>query len=174
METITIHKAKTELSRLIEKACRGEEIVIARGKKPVVRLVADGQPIWLLGLADQIAFAEAGVADAAGRRGPANLAKTLAAITDDSPAILLAHEPDIFPEVPDRVALTLSGHTHGGQIRIAGWSPIVPSIYGNRYAYGHVKESIRHLIVSGGLGTSSLPVRLGVPPEIVIIEINAA
>jgi antitoxin (DNA-binding transcriptional repressor) of toxin-antitoxin stability system len=40
METITIHKAKTQLSRLIEKACRGEEIVIARGKKPVVKLVA--------------------------------------------------------------------------------------------------------------------------------------
>jgi antitoxin (DNA-binding transcriptional repressor) of toxin-antitoxin stability system len=40
METITIHKAKTQLSRLIEKACRGEEIVIARGKQPVVRLVA--------------------------------------------------------------------------------------------------------------------------------------
>lgn len=40
METITIHKAKTQLSRLIEKACRGEEIIIARGKKPVVRLVA--------------------------------------------------------------------------------------------------------------------------------------
>ena len=42
METITIHKAKTQLSRLIEKACRGEEIVIARGKDPVVRLVAIG------------------------------------------------------------------------------------------------------------------------------------
>ncbi len=40
METITIHKAKTQLSRLIEKACRGEEIIIARGKKPVVKLVA--------------------------------------------------------------------------------------------------------------------------------------
>lgn len=40
METITIHKAKTQLSRLIEKACRGEEIIIARGSKPVVRLVA--------------------------------------------------------------------------------------------------------------------------------------
>jgi len=40
METVTVHKAKTELSRLIERACRGEEIVIARGKKPVVRLVA--------------------------------------------------------------------------------------------------------------------------------------
>jgi prevent-host-death family protein len=44
METVTIHKAKTELSRLIEKACRGEEIVIARGKKPVVRLVAIEDP----------------------------------------------------------------------------------------------------------------------------------
>jgi prevent-host-death family protein len=42
METVTIHKAKTELSKLIEKACRGEEIVIARGKTPVVRLVAIG------------------------------------------------------------------------------------------------------------------------------------
>jgi prevent-host-death family protein len=40
METITIHKAKTQLSRLIEKACRGEEVVIARGKVPVVKLVA--------------------------------------------------------------------------------------------------------------------------------------
>jgi prevent-host-death family protein len=40
MEIITIHKAKTQLSRLIEKACRGESVVIARGSKPVVRLVA--------------------------------------------------------------------------------------------------------------------------------------
>ncbi len=40
METITIHKAKTQLSRLIEKACRGEEIIIARGKQPVAKLVA--------------------------------------------------------------------------------------------------------------------------------------
>jgi prevent-host-death family protein len=40
MKTITVHKAKTQLSRLIEQACQGEEIVIARGSKPVVRLVA--------------------------------------------------------------------------------------------------------------------------------------
>jgi prevent-host-death family protein len=44
METITIHKAKTQLSRLIEKACRGEDVVIARGSKPVVRLVAIEDP----------------------------------------------------------------------------------------------------------------------------------
>ena len=67
--------------------------------------------------------------------------------------------------MPERVALTLSGHTHGGQVRLFGWSPIVPSRYGNRYAYGHVAERQRDLIVSAGLGTSVQPLRLGVPPE---------
>ena len=42
MKTVTIHQAKTNLSRLIEKACRGEEIIIARGSNPVVRLVPIG------------------------------------------------------------------------------------------------------------------------------------
>jgi uncharacterized protein len=84
------------------------------------------------------------------------------------------HEPDIFPRVPARVALTLAGHTHGGQIRVPFiWKHFVPSRYGARYAYGHVVEHERHLIVSGGLGTSIIPARLGVPPEIVHIELGA-
>ena len=87
-------------------------------------------------------------------------------MTDDAPVILLAHEPDIFPDVPERVSLTLSGHTHGGQVRLFGYSPVVPSRFGNRYAYGHVVEDDRNLIVSGGLGFSILPVRFGVRPEI--------
>jgi predicted MPP superfamily phosphohydrolase len=87
--------------------------------------------------------------------------------------ILLAHEPDVFPRVPERVALTLSGHTHGGQVRILGYSPIVPSRYGNRYAYGHIVERDRHLVVSGGLGCTGLPVRFGVPPEIVQVDVGA-
>ena len=98
---------------------------------------------------------------------------TLARATDDAPAILLAHEPDIFPEVPDRIALTLSGHTHGGQVRLFGHSPMVPSRYGNRFAYGNVVENGRQLIVSGGLGTSILPVRFGVPPEILLVTIGS-
>ena len=88
------------------------------------------------------------------------------------PSILMAHEPDIFRKVPDRVALTLSGHTHGGQVRLFGWSPVVPSRYGNKYAYGHVTEGDRHMIVSGGLGCSILPVRFGVPPEIVVVDLG--
>ena len=68
--------------------------------------------------------------------------------------------------------LQLSGHTHGGQVRLLGFSPMVPSRFGNRYALGHVREEGRELIVSGGLGTSILPVRLGVPPEITVVELG--
>ena len=94
-------------------------------------------------------------------------------IRTDDPVLLLVHEPDIFPHVPDRVALTLAGHTHGGQIRLPLiWPLFVPSKYGARYAYGHVVEDGRHLIVSGGLGTSIIPARLGVPPEIVHITLG--
>ena len=92
-------------------------------------------------------------------------------MTDDAPVILLAHEPDIAASVPERVALTLSGHTHGGQLRLFGWSPVVPSRYGNRFAYGHVRERC-DLIVSGGLGCSIMPLRLGMPPEVVVVTLR--
>jgi predicted MPP superfamily phosphohydrolase len=131
-----------------------------------VRLEKDGRPFWLLGLGDQLALLRGSLI------GVDDLPATLAKLTDDAPAILLAHEPDIFPQVPDRVALTLSGHTHGGQVRLFGFSPVVPSRFGNRYAYGHIVDNGRHLIVSGGLGTSIMPVRFGVPPEIVLVELG--
>ncbi|MCX8954969.1 metallophosphoesterase [Ruegeria sp. NA] len=124
--------------------------------------------IWLAGLEDQLAIWRNGKP-----QGLDDLSGTLAQITDDAPVVMMAHEPDIFPQVPDRVALTLSGHTHGGQIRLFGWSPIVPSKYGNRYAYGHVREGGRDLVVSGGIGCSILPVRFGVTPEITVIELSA-
>lgn len=137
-----------------------------------VRLVKDGRAFWLAGLGDQIAFFAGKIGRWQQFRGVDDLAGTLAKITDAAPVILMAHEPDIFPKVPGRVVLTLSGHTHGGQVRLLGYSPIVPSRFGNRYAYGHVVEDGRNLIVSGGLGCSILPVRFGVPPEIVLVELG--
>jgi uncharacterized protein len=124
---------------------------------------------WIAGLGDQLAHRLG-----RGRfRGEDDLPGTLAQATTDHPVVLLAHEPDIFVKVPPRVCLTLAGHTHGGQIRIPlFWPSFVPSRYGARFAYGHIVETGRHMIVSGGLGTSSVPVRLGMPPEIVNIEIN--
>ena len=137
-----------------------------------MRLTKEGRPFWLTGLGDQLAFF---VGRRRGHRiykGIDDLPGTLAKVSDDAPVILLAHEPDIFTQVPDRVSLTLSGHTHGGQVRLFGYAPRVPSAYGNRYAYGHIVENNRHLIVSGGLGMSILPVRFGSPPEIVIVELG--
>ena len=61
------------------------------------------------------------------RIGVDDLGATLKKVTDDAPLILLAHEPDVAHRVPSRVSLQLSGHTHGGQVRMLGWSPISPS-----------------------------------------------
>ncbi|MGA8650769.1 MAG: metallophosphoesterase, partial [Xanthobacteraceae bacterium] len=135
-----------------------------------VLLGPEGERFWVAGVGDQIAHRIGH-----GRfRGVDDLPGTLAQVTTDDPVILLAHEPDIFPRVPPRVALTFAGHTHGGQIRVPLiWPAFVPSKYGKRYAYGHVVEHDRHLIVSGGLGTSIIPARLGVPPEIVHVVLGA-
>jgi predicted MPP superfamily phosphohydrolase len=137
-----------------------------------VRLVHDGRPFWLAGLGDQLALRyRCGTSGRRCYRGVDDLDGTLAEVGDSAPVILLAHEPDVFPRVPSRVSLTLSGHTHGGQVRLFGYSPVVRSRYGNRYAYGHVVEGGRHMVVSGGLGCSILPVRIGVPPEIVMVDV---
>src|SRR3546814_20276941 len=97
------------------------------------------RPFWVLGLGDQLALYRA----RGEHVGLHDLDATVSLADDDAPAILLAHEPDIFPLVPRRVALTLSGHTHGGQVRVPGYSPIVPSDYGNRPAPGHHAETGR-------------------------------
>jgi hypothetical protein len=135
-----------------------------------VLLGPTGQRFWLAGIGDQLA-----IPLGHGRyRGVDDLPLTLSRIKTDDPVLLMVHEPDIFPRVPERVALTLAGHTHGGQIRVPFiWQHFVPSKYGARFAYGHVVEDARHLIVSGGLGTSIIPARLGVPPEILHIELGA-
>ncbi|WP_214476852.1 metallophosphoesterase [Mesorhizobium sp. dw_380] len=147
-----------------------EKVGIPVLENDVVRLEKDGHGIWIAGLADQLALLPAKRGD--GFKGFDDLDGTLAKISDSAPVILLAHEPDIFPTVPGRVSLTLSGHTHGGQVRLFGYSPVVPSRFGNRYAYGHVVENDRNLIVSGGLGFSIIPVRFGVRPEILQVDLG--
>ena len=91
----------------------------------------------------------------------------------NEPLIVLSHSPDVFPWLPGRVALTLAAHTHGGQVRLPGiGSPIVPSSFGQRFVRGEIVEGGRHLFVNTGIGTSIIPVRFGVPPEISILTLN--
>jgi uncharacterized protein len=147
------------------------------GIEPLLRLRVANYQVhpqrWLAGLGDQLAYWPARRFRPVPRIGVDDLKATLAKVTDDAPVILLAHEPDVAMRVPSRVALQLSGHTHGGQVRLLGWSPVVPSRYGNKFAYGHARTAC-DVIVSGGLGCSIVPVRIGVPPEIVQVTVSAA
>jgi uncharacterized protein len=124
-----------------------------------VQINTAGRRFWLAGLGDQLEEAD-------------DLPGTLHQIRDNAPAVLLAHEPQIFKNVPDRFALTLSGHTHGGQVYLPLLGrPAVPSRFA-RYAYGHIQENGRHLIVSAGLGLTGVPVRFLVPPEIALVTLR--
>jgi hypothetical protein len=102
-----------------------------------------------------------------------NLRQALMMVPPTAPLLLLCHSPDIFPLVPPRVTLTLAGHTHGGQVRLPLiGAPMVPSKYGQRYLRGHLREGLKELYVTSGIGTSIAPVRFGVPPEIVILTLE--
>jgi uncharacterized protein len=126
-----------------------------------VRIGTDGSAWWLAGISDLWT-------------GRHDISAALAGVKDDgSPVILMTHNPDVFPDVPSRVALTLAGHTHGGQVWLPFIGrPIVPSAFGQRFAAGHIVEGGRHLFVTTGVGTSIIPVRLGVRPAIEVLTIT--
>lgn len=146
---------------------------VAVYQNEAIRLQKDGKPFWLVGLDDQMAFAPV-VGSPRDTIGAQNIAAAFAQVNDDAPVILLAHEPDILQEAPSRVALTLCGHLHAGQLNLFGWTPFVPKQYQGRYVYGHIVEKDHHLIISGGLGCSAVPMRIGAPPEIVVIDLGEA
>ena len=119
-----------------------------------------GTSLWLVGLSDLWTR-------------PQRVAETVAQVPEGQPMIALTHNPDIFPRVPERVPLLLAGHTHGGQVRFPVIGTVVESSeYGDRYVRGHVIETNHHLFVTTGIGTSIVPVRFGVPPEIVLLTIK--
>ena len=142
----------------IEKALRGAGIEVLENQARQVQF--KGKAFWVVGIADLWT------------RKP-DVQGSLRQVEGSDPVILITHNPDLFPEVPSRVSLTIAGHTHGGQVNfpIVG-RVVVPSKYGQRYAMGHIVENGQHLFVSGGVGTSILPVRFRVPPEVVVITLR--
>jgi uncharacterized protein len=123
------------------------------------QIASAGCRFWLVGVGDYW-------------EGAHDVGAALSGVPEDATAILLTHNPDLFPEVPARVALTIAGHTHGGQVYLPGIGrPVVPSKFGERYAIGHVVEGGRHLFVSSGVGTSIVPVRFLVQPEVSVIRL---
>lgn len=114
----------------------------------------------------------AGVSDLMTR--DANIGRALEKVPAEATTLLITHNPDIFPDVPEHVELSLAGHTHGGQVclPVVG-APVVPSRFGQRYVRGHIVEEGRHLYVGVGVGTSILPVRFGVPPAIDVLTLRS-
>lgn len=101
-----------------------------------------------------------------------DLRAAFAPIPADANVIFMAHEPDIWAMEAPEAALTVSGHTHGGQITFGNWRPLTPSRFGATYAHGLHWSNDRAMVVSGGLGYTAVPIRIGVPPEITLVELS--
>jgi predicted MPP superfamily phosphohydrolase len=124
-----------------------------------VWLERHGQRLWLGGVDDYAC-------------GVPELEPALQGLKPNEPALLLSHNPDFVEEIKDpRVALTICGHTHGGQVvfPIVG-APIVPSRYGQKYLRGLIKADDHLVYVSRGVGTITPPVRFMDPPEVTLLE----
>jgi predicted MPP superfamily phosphohydrolase len=118
------------------------------------------------------AFAVVGIDDL--RAGQADLDASLRGLDAATPKLLLSHRPEIFPLAAKYgVSLTLAGHYHGGQIKLAlpGGGISMADLV-TPYPEGLYKLNASHLYVSRGIGTTFTPVRLNVPPEITLLNLT--
>ncbi|MDZ4762306.1 MAG: metallophosphoesterase [Alphaproteobacteria bacterium] len=129
-----------------------------------VLVVREGGSFWLAGLADYES-----------RRMLPSYSDTLALVPAGAPVIALSHWPDVFGAAPERVALTLAGHSHCGQVDLPFFGRLMHASEGSRrWPCGLYEERGRKLYVTGGVGVSILPVRFNQPPEIVVVTLRAA
>jgi uncharacterized protein len=129
--------------------------VLTNRSEPLER---DGHRLWFAGTGDALHYS-----------ADLNAAIPRASRTNNEPVVLLTHEPDILKDVaPYGVDLMLSGHTHGGQIRL----PFLPAIFtpelGTEHVEGHFRMGNTQLYVNRGIGAVGLPFRLNCPPEITV------
>ena len=153
------HDIDTDPSR-VTAALQENGIRVLRNQSVPVEM--DGSRFWL-----------AGIDDLLGRT--ADLSATLHGIPSNEATILLAHEPDYADHVASYpVDLQLSGHSHGGQIRV----PLLPPLYlpklGRKYIWGRYQIRELALYTNPGLGTVAVPVRLNCAPEITLLTLRRA
>ncbi len=118
-----------------------------------------GRPLWLAGVDDPVT-------------GRHDLDAALAEAPADEPVVLLSHMPDVHREAPPAVRLVVAGHTHGGQVCLPGFGPLVTlSRLPRHQAHGLHESAGRRLFVTAGVGTTGLPIRFARPPEIGLLEL---
>jgi uncharacterized protein len=97
----------------------------------------------------------------------------LAGLSAQRPTIVLAHDPVWFAHLPAGPHLMLAGHTHGGQIKLPGIGVVRTATKApRRWIHGLIEERGQYLYVTSGIGTSGLPLRWGVPPEIAVLDMS--
>lgn len=132
---------------------------IAALENQSVEVVTNTGSIWLAGIDDAIL-------------GHPDLNAAFRGIPADDPVIALWHEPDLAEQVvPYDPIFMLSGHTHGGQVRLPIIGPVAPPKLGKRYVYGRFDVNGMPLYVSSGIGMYRPPVRFNCPPEVVLITL---
>lgn len=140
----------------------------------VATVERNGMKLRILGLKDQLKITswEAFNEDAS---------KLLAATEGTGDILVLEHSPDVAPIIngPEPISrdirLMVAAHTHGGQVRLPILGrPIVPSEYGQKYAAGHTRVNGLDMFVTTGIGTSILPFRFMVPPEIAVLTVRSS
>jgi predicted MPP superfamily phosphohydrolase len=142
----------------VTRALQAQNIqVLANQSQPIDQ---DGARFWLAGVNDVMS-------------GTADLSKTMRGVPAGEPVILLAHEPDFADEAAAfPIDLQLSGHSHGGQIRL----PFLPPLYlpelAKKYIWGTYHVGSLTLHTSAGLGTIGIPMRLNCPPEITLLTLR--
>lgn len=139
----------------------------------VATIERNGRPLRIFGMKDHLSLPEPWSVTSAN-------AKRIVDASGTGDLIVLQHSPDMLGVItgtlsisPD-LRLILAAHTHGGQVRfpLIG-APIVPSNYGQTYLRGHIYENLVDMYVTSGIGTSILPVRFLVPPEIVVLTLRS-
>jgi uncharacterized protein len=136
-------------------------------RNEALKLAPDGHDLWV------VAFDSQCPVRTDWSRGLHRPDQAFADVPDGAATILLAHEPDYFAHSDARADLQISGHTHGGQLNLFGWRPLVPPPNRGNYTYGHYRDGQRSLVVSGGVGFSGVPLRIGQAPEITVIRLTA-
>jgi uncharacterized protein len=147
----------------------GAEVLLNRGL-----VIGDRAPAGA-GRTPGIGFALLGVDDVYARTtgaGGPDLDAAIATVPAELPRVLLAHNPSFFPEAADKVALQLSGHTHGGQVNLIVRPADLVLPFG--YVAGLYRRGESRLYVNRGFGTAGPPVRVGAPPEVTRVILTAA
>jgi len=153
------HDAATDPDRIFN-TLQNHHITVLKNRS--IPFEKDGKRVWIAGVDDVIG-------------GAPDMDLTLQKIPADETVVLMAHEPDYATHVSKyHVDLQLSGHSHGGQVRIPLiGAPILPEL-GVKYPKGLYQIGNLALYTNVGIGTVNLPVRFACPPEITLITLKAS